>query len=156
MNEQIKKMSTFLQIEYGTLWILFFLLSIGFEVGWLPEGIYADNIKMQYVLGTIGILATLLFVPLSLKVFNIILVKKIKKISLMQAIKAYKFYGSLRLFILAVVIIMNLLIYYSTLQNLGGLCALIGITASLFCIPSQEKIKEDLDMINIEKNDYSS
>lgn len=156
MNEQIKKMSTFLQIEYGTLWILFFLLSISFEVGWLPEGIYADNAKMQYILGTAGILATLLFVPLSLKVFSIILVKKIKNTSLVQAVKFYKFYSSLRLFILAVIIIMNLLIYYSTLQNLGGLCALIGITASLFCIPSLEKIKEDLDLINIQKNDYSS
>ena len=40
-----------------------------------------------------------------------------------------------------------------TLNNIGGLCALIGITASVFCLPGEKKLREEMNLItNNEEN----
>lgn len=49
---------------------------------------------------------------------------------------------------LAIVTFLNIYVYYTTLDNIGGLCALIGVTASIFCLPSEKKLKEELNITN--------
>ena len=41
-------------------------------------------------------------------------------------------------------VIINILTYYLTLSNTGLLCALITLTASLFCIPGEKRLREEL------------
>lgn len=148
MDEQIKRMSLTLRLKYGIFILISLFLCFSFEMEWLPIGYYADNFQIQYILGTIGILSTIILVPLSLKLFSLALTKKIKNATLSQAIKLYNFYSNIRLGILLIVVLMNLFFYYATLQNIGGLCGLIGLAASIFCFPNERKIKEELDLIN--------
>lgn len=152
MEKQIKKLVQILQTEYWIFITITILFGLSYEMGWIPEGIYAGDVRMQYIWGTAGILTALLIVPLSLKLFSIVMNKKINNLPLQSAIKSYKMWSEIRLLMLAIVTFFNIFVYYSTLDNIGGLCALIGITASVFCLPSKKKLKEELSITdNLEK-----
>ena len=146
MNELVKRLKNILQIEYITFIILALLFSFAYEIGWLEEGRYATDVRMQYILESIGIIVATCFVPLALKLFGWVMEKKIRKRALTSAIKLYRLMGEIRLMLLALVVFINIYVYYATLDNIGGLCALIGVTASLFCLPSAKKIESELDL----------
>ena len=145
MEKQVKKLARVLKTEYGMFILLPVLLSIFYELDWLPAGYYAHDARMQYILGTTGILLALAFVPLSLKLFNFAPVKRIKEMPLEQAVRRYKTCCSLRIGMLGAVVLSNVVFYYLTLQNTGLLCAFIGLVASFFCIPGENRIRQELD-----------
>ena len=60
------------------------------------------------------------------------------------ALKRFVQMSIVRLGILEIAIIVNLLCYYLTLSSTGNLCMLIGLTASLFCLPSEKKLRNEL------------
>jgi uncharacterized BrkB/YihY/UPF0761 family membrane protein len=108
---------------------------------------YADDFMMQYILETVGILATIAIVPLSLKLFSVKLNKVIKEANFENSLKLYQQWSNIRLVILAILTYMNIFIYYMTLNSIGGLCALIAITASVFCLPGEKKMREELNLV---------
>ena len=148
MDEQIKKLVRILQIQYWLFISLAIAYCAVYEIGWIEEGIYAGDVRLQYIWETIAILTTVILVPLSLKLFNIVMTKKIVKSSLQVARRLYKRWNEIRLLMLAIVTFLNIYVYYTTLDNIGGLCALIGVTASIFCLPSEKKLKEELNITN--------
>jgi hypothetical protein len=148
MDEQIKKLVRILQIQYWLFISLAIAYCAVYEIGWIEEGIYAGDVRLQYIWETIAILTTVILVPLSLKLFNIVMTKKIVKSSLQVAMRLYKRWNEIRLLMLAIVTFLNIYVYYTTLDNIGGLCALIGVTASIFCLPSEKKLKEELNITN--------
>lgn len=148
MDEQIKKLVRILQIQYWLFISLAIAYCAVYEIGWIEEGIYAGDVRLQYIWETIVILTTVILVPLSLKLFNIIMTKKVVKSSLQVAMRLYKRWNEIRLLMLAIVTFLNIYVYYTTLDNIGGLCALIGVTASIFCLPSEKKLKEELNITN--------
>jgi hypothetical protein len=38
-------------------------------------------------------------------------------------------------------------VYYTTLSSIGGLCAFIALIASLFCIPGEKRVAEELKQV---------
>ena len=90
MDEQIKKLVRILQIQYWLFISLAIAYCAGCEIGWIEEGIYAGDVRLQYIWETIAILTTVILVPLSLKLFNIIMTKKVVKSSLPVAMRLYK------------------------------------------------------------------
>lgn len=148
MDEQIKKLVRILQIQYWLFISLAVAYCAVYEIGWIEEGIYAGDVRLQYIWETIAILTTVILVPLSLKLFNIVMTKKVVKSSLQIAMRLYKRWNEIRLLMLAIVTFLNIYVYYTTLDNIGGLCALIGVTASIFCLPSEKKLKEELNITN--------
>lgn len=148
MDEQIKKLVRILQIQYWLFISLAIAYCAVYEIGWIEEGIYAGDVRLQYIWETIAILTTVILVPLSLKLFNIVMTKKIVKSSLQVAMRLYKRWNEIRLLMLAIVTFLNIYVYYTTLDNIGGLCALIGVMASIFCLPSEKKLKEELNITN--------
>lgn len=147
MDELVKKLIRVLQIEYAVFIMLALLFCIAYEAGWLVEGGYATDVRMQYILQTIGVLVAICLVPLSLKMFGVVLKKKIQRAPLPIAMKVYRITSEVRLVLLALVVYVNIYVYYATLDNIGGLCALIGVTASLFCLPNTKKVEAELDII---------
>lgn len=117
-------------------------LGQGFEL--IPVGSIEGNIQATYYFETIGILLTALCIPLSLKLFSLVLKKKIDNMTITLALKRYVQMSIVRLGILEIAIIVNLLCYYLTLSSTGNLCMLIGLTASLFCLPSEKKLRNEL------------
>ena len=136
MEEQIKRAVRNLNISYVFFWVLpAFLLGAG-EFELFPVGTLADDVRATYYFETFGILLTAVCVPLSLKLFNLVLKKKIDHMTITLALKRYVQLSNVRLGLLEVAILLNLLCYYLTFSNTGNLCMLIFLTSSLFCLPS--------------------
>lgn len=147
--EEIKKLIRRQRIEYALFWIIAVGLTICFESGILTDGLYAGNVRMEYFLETSGILLTIVFIPLSLKLFNLALVKRIRQFPLLKALKSYGRWSEIRLLMLAIVVLANLVIYYLTLNSIGGLCALMGLTASFFCWPGVKRMMNELNVTEV-------
>lgn len=144
MEEQIKRAVRHLNIVYVFFWVFpAFLLAAG-EFELIPVGSIEGNTQTVYYLETVGILLTALGIPFSLKLFSLVLKKKIDKMTITLALKRYVQLSILRLGILEVVVVFNLLCYYLTLSSTGNLCMLIGLTASFFCLPGEKKLRGEL------------
>ncbi|MBR8709800.1 hypothetical protein [Bacteroides pyogenes] len=144
MKKQIKRAVRSLNISYIFFWVLpAFLMGAG-ELELMPVGGLADDAEAVYYLETIGILLTAVCVPLSLKLFSMVLKNKINELTVTLALKRYVLWSNVRLGILEVVVLFNLLCYYLTLSNTGNLCMLIGLTASLFCLPGEKRLRNEL------------
>lgn len=147
MEEQIKRVVRNLNITYVFFWVLpAFLIGAG-EFELFPVGMLAENVRATYYFDTIAILLTALCVPLSLKLFSLVLKKKIDKLTIPLALKCYVRWSNVRLLLLELTILFSVFSYYFTLSNTGNLCMLIGLTASLFCLPSEKRLRNELHII---------
>lgn len=144
MEELIRKTLLNLKIEYTLFWGLPLIIVLLGECDHEWVGLYADNFRVSYLLETIGILLAATCVPLALKLFSWVLTKKIDVVSFPEALRLYFRWSSVRLLMLEAAVIINILTYYLTLSNTGLLCALITLTASLFCIPGEKRLREEL------------
>ena len=144
MEEQIKRAVRNLNISYVFFWVLPAFLLGAWEFELIPVGSIEGNVQATYYFETIGILLTALCIPFSLKLFSLVLKKKIDNMTITLALKRYVQMSIVRLGILEIAIIVNLLCYYLTLSSTGNLCMLIGLTASLFCLPSEKKLRNEL------------
>ena len=149
MAEVIKQLLKRLKIEFVAVWCLVLLLVVCYEVGLFTEGIFVGDVRMDYILTTIGILLTIVMIPLSLRLFNLNLVKRISKLSTFEALKSYRRWSEVRLALLLVAALLNMSIYYLTLNTTGLFCSLMALLATLFCIPTKERLLKELDLNDI-------
>ncbi|NDV82885.1 hypothetical protein [Bacteroides sp. 51] len=141
-----KKIAQKLKTQYYLFWVLPILFVVAYETDFLPVGLYADDPRMMYIWETVGILTAIVCVPLALKLFSVVLKKKIDEVHLTEALSKYILWSGVRLAILEVAILLNILVYYLTLSNVGAFCALIAVTASVFCLPGEKRMREELNV----------
>lgn len=149
MAEVIKQLLKRLKIEFVAVWCLVLLLVVCYEAGIFTEGVFVGDARMDYILTTIGILLTIVMIPLSLRLFNLNLVKRISKLSTFEALKSYRRWSEVRLSLLLVAALLNMSIYYLTLNTTGLFCSLMALLATLFCIPTKERLLKELDLNDI-------
>lgn len=143
--KEIKQTLIRQKTEFALLWIIALCIITMFETGIIHEGELAGQATIEFYLETGAIILTLLIIPLSLKLFTRKL-NNLRELTLRDAIKAYQRWNSVRLSLLAIIIWGNLILYYITLNNIGALCALISSIAALYCIPSKERIINELNI----------
>lgn len=153
MEKKIKQLLRYLQIEYVAVWVLPLLLVALYETGVMTEGAYAGDVRMDYVLQTVGILLAVGLIPLSLRLFSLSLVKNVKQRSLPEALKSYRRWSEIRTGMLVVPVLVNLSFYYLTLNNTGVLCAMMALIASLFCVPTRKRMLDELDLVKEENEE---
>lgn len=144
MEQEIKRLSSHLRLLYFTFWLLAILIVVLCESMDGFVGRYASNSKAVYLAETVVILLTILTIPISLKFYARMLTNKIDKLSIDKALKAYRKLNYLRLALLAVPMLVGQFVYYQMLSNTGVLCALIALCASLFCVPSEKRLRQEL------------
>lgn len=149
MAEVIKQLLKRLKIEFVAVWCLVLLLVVCYEAGIFTEGVFVGDARMDYILTTIGILLTIVMIPLSLRLFNLNLVKCISKLSTFEALKSYRRWSEVRLALLLVAALLNMSIYYLTLNTTGLFCSLMALLATFFCIPTKERLLKELDLNDI-------
>lgn len=137
-----------MQIAFALAYVITLVVSLLFEWNVFESGIWGVTDHMAYVMKTVGVLLTLLCVPLSLSLFNTHVNKRIRSFPLQKALHTYLLWSYIRLSFLTVVVAGNMAIYYLTLDNTGFMCALIGVIATFFCVPTQKKFCDDLDINN--------
>ena len=146
MKEQIKRI---LKLQIGGfigIWAFPAFYAFLFEIGVLEEGTYAGDAQMEYIFQSVCILLTIFLIPLALRLFNLNLVKRIKELPLQDALKSYRIWGDVRLSLLFAPVMISLTFYYLTLNTTGLFCACMALIASLFCVPSENRIINELDL----------
>ena len=146
MKEQIKRILKWQIVAFILVWALPLVYALLHETGVLSQGALASDAQMEYIFQTIGILMTIVLIPFALRIFNLNLVKRIQELPLQQALKSYRIWADVRLALLVVPALINLQFYYLTLNNTGLFCAAMSLIASLFCVPSESRIKNELDL----------
>lgn len=131
---------TKLRIAYGSLWVVSIAFAFLYENGIVEDGAYADSPTVCYALGTLGVALTIVLIPFSLKVFSRIF-NRISQLSDDEAKRLQVRYESVRIALYYVIVLLNISIYYATLQSSSALCALMALVAYLFCVP--KKMKND-------------
>ena len=146
MKEQIKKILIIQKSAFLGVWTAPLLLVVLYETGLYQEGLLAGDAQMEYILQSVSILLTIGLIPFALRMFNLNLVKRIKELPLQQALKSYQTWSLLRLALLFVPAILSLSFYYLTMNTTNLFCACMALIATLFCVPSESRIKNELDL----------
>ena len=146
MKEQIKRILIIQKSAFLGVWTAPLLLVVLYETGLYQEGLLAGNAQMEYILQSVSILLTIGLIPFALRMFNMNLVKRIKDLPLQQALKSYQIWSFLRLALLFVPAILALSFYYLTMNTTNLFCACMALIATLFCVPSENRIKNELDL----------
>lgn len=146
MKEQIKKILLTLKCTFVVFWTIPVWFVALYETGVFAKGIHAGDAQMDYILQSIGILMTVSLLPFALRIFNLNLVKRIKDYPLERALASYKLWNDVRLALIAVPAILNFSFYYLTLNTTGLFCGAMAMLVSLFCVPSVNRIKNELDL----------
>lgn len=144
MEERIKQVTRLLKVLYACYWLLAVFIVVCSETTDHWTGLYADDVRTTFEAETITILLAVVCVPVSLKLFSRVLDHKIDVVSLPVALRLYARWNAVRLVLLALPVVAGLFTYYLTLSTKGVLCALIALTASLFCIPSENRLRKEL------------
>lgn len=144
MEEKIKRAASRVKMSFVYFWLLPVFLVIFGETGGAWVGLYAGDVRAAYFAETITILLSALSVPASLKLFSWVLVRKIELspspmhcvcmccgVGCVWLCLPYRWWRD-----------SSLIIWY--LSNKGVLCALIALTASLFCLPEKKRLREEL------------
>lgn len=143
--EEIRKWVHWQQGEYALFWLLALGVALLFEGGLLDEGGLVGQAQLEFMLETLTILLTLGMIPLALKLFTWRRAR-LRALPLLDALRAYHHIGLVRLLLLGLVVWGNLVLYYLTLNSIGGLCALLGCIASLFCVPGRRRTLSELEI----------
>lgn len=146
MKEQIKRILIIQKSTFLGVWTAPLLLVVLYETGLYQEGLLAGNAQMEYIIQSVSILLTIGLIPFALRMFNLNLVKRIKELPLQQALKSYQTWSFLRLALLFVPAILALSFYYLTMNTTNLFCACMALIATLFCVPSENRIKNELDL----------
>lgn len=146
MKEQIKRILIIQKSAFLGIWTAPLLLVVLYETGLYQEGLLAGNAQMEYILQSVSILLTIGLIPFALRMFNLNLVKRIKELPLQQALKSYQTWSLLRLALLFIPAILALSFYYLTMNTTNLFCACMALIATLFCVPSESRIKNELDL----------
>ena len=144
MEEQIKRTVMYTKICYLVFWLLPVSIVVAGECGASWVGLYAGDVRAAYVAETLVILLTACCVPVSLKLFAWILAKKIDHMSIATALKLYARWSTVRLALLLLPVLTGCVAYYLLMSNKSILCALIALTASLFCLPGEGRLRIEL------------
>ena len=146
MEDRIKHLLTCLKIEYALFWAFSLLLVACYELEILPEGQLVNDPRTGYGVEVAGILLAVTLIPLSLRLFSLSLMQSVKQRPLQEALVSYRRWSEVRIALLLVPSLINLSVYYWTLNNTGLLCAGMVMVASLFCVPGKERLRTELDL----------
>ena len=146
MEKEIAQLLKCLKIEYALLWVLCLVLIVLYEYDILPQGIFTDDVLTGYMLQVCGILLAVGLIPLSLRLFSLSLIKYVRTLPLVEAVKSYRRWNEVRVCLLLVAALVNLSVYYWTMDTTGVLCAGMVLVASLFCVPGRERVVSELDL----------
>jgi len=145
-----------LYVELFAVWGIIILTWILGETGVIPNGeLVAKGQQFEFYVDVALILLTIVCVPLALKLFALNTQRGLRRMDKDEALSAYHTWSIVRLALLLLCAVLGVLVYFLLMDDKGVYCAGIAVVTTLFCIPSEKKVKEFLaskeeeDSINI-------
>lgn len=141
----IKKILKRLWTELCLMWVLAAVPVLCYETNLFPGGACTGDATTAYVLEVAAILLTLAAVPAALKVNGTFLQRKVAERNTPgEKLRTLLRWSEVQVFLLTVVVLVDISVYYATMESLGLLCAAVGLVTSLLCLPSKEKLESYL------------
>ncbi|KAA6325948.1 hypothetical protein EZS27_024890 [termite gut metagenome] len=144
MEAEVKHTLKILYIQFTLFVFIPILLAAAYETDVLSIGLYAEDARMQYVIETIGILVVIACLPAALMLLRFMQKRERENTELPVALKRYVYWCAVRLSLLEIAVVLNIIVSYLTLNNWGGFCVLMALTASVFCLPSKKRLYAEL------------
>lgn len=144
MEEKIERTIAFAKRSYLIFWLFPVLVILLGELDVISPDMDMSNATVIYWTETAVLLLTLGCVPVAWKLLSWALSKKIDYATLPVAMQLYLRWSITRLILLELPALSGCICYYLLLSDKCLLCSLIALTASLFCIPSEKRIRKDL------------
>ena len=95
MEEQIKKTAARVRTTFAYFWMLPILLVLLGETGGEWVGMYAGDVRVTYMAETVTILLAASCVPIALKLFSWVLIRKIDVVTLPEALRLYALWSGI-------------------------------------------------------------
>lgn len=120
------------------------IIVVLYETEWLADGVWATDKSLEFVIATVMELLTICLIPLALRLFKF---KHIHR-QLHQAPEDVRWssllrYGSLRLNMLCLPLLVNTLLYYLFMNVAFGYMAIILLLCLFFVYPSMARCVDD-------------
>ena len=148
MEKRIQSLLLMLRVESCVSWLAVVIVFVlGFS-GVIVNGSVMPNTQQEFTLNSIGVLATLLLLPLTLKLFLLNTTKGLRRMNKDEALDFYHVWSLVRLVLVTLCIAYNAVIYFMTLNATGLLCAFIGVCITIYCLPTRNKVNQYLDVVN--------
>lgn len=141
---RVEKIVKRLRLEFVLIWVLAAVLAICYETALFSEGACVGDATASYILESAAVLLTLAAVPVSLKISGHFLYRRIEGKSEEQAALILLRWSEVQIFLLMIVVLIDLSVYYSTMDSLGLLCSAVGLIASVFCFPTKTRLEHYL------------
>lgn len=140
----MKRIQTILTLEFWLPVALSLIIVVLYETEWLADGVWATDKSLEFVIATVMELLTICLIPLALRLFKF---KHIHR-QLHQAAEDVRWssllrYGSLRLNMLCLPLLVNTLLYYLFMNVAFGYMAIILLLCLFFVYPSIARCVDD-------------
>lgn len=138
MEKVQKKMMAYFCMSIATV----LLLVILFETNIFPTGVFTDSKSSEFVFLTMMEIVTLGAIPLALGLFKI---KLIHAKLVERKEKALLLWGMLRLYLLAIPMLTNVLLYYFYMNVAFGYLGIMLFLCMFFVIPTMDRCQSDVE-----------
>lgn len=140
---EVKPVQRLLLVQfYGYISLALLVLAL-FEFDILPLGYCADSTSLQYYLLVIMELLTIACVPLALKLFSL---KKVKHRLYEQGFPTLGLWGSIRMGLIGLPLLLNVVLYELTIAATFGYLAIITSLCLAFVFPSENRCLNEIDL----------
>lgn len=139
-----------LRVESVVAWAVVVILFVLGSQGVIVNGSVEPHSQREFTLNSIGILSTLLVLPLAVKLFLLNTTRALRRMNKDEALDFYHIWSLVRMVLVTLCISYNVFIYYMTLNMTGLLCACIGICITIYCLPTRQRVDQYLETVNEE------
>lgn len=140
-ESDVKHVQRLLLAQFLIYIVLALLIVLLFEADIVLPGIIANDQTVQYVLLMLMELLTIASIPLALKLFSM---KSVKRRLVAGGNSPLVFFGTLRLSMLGVPVVVNALLYYLSLSAAFGYLAILGALCLAFVYPSESRCLNEI------------
>lgn len=150
MEKYIDKLFRILRIKIVAVWLMVAIAVVLGEMNIIPNGVIAPHSGGEFKLNTVVILLTVIGIPLALRLFTLNTTKGLRRMNNEEALKSYHVWSDVRLGILCLTALLGIVAYYLAVSISCVFCALVAMSATLYCWPSKSKIANYLESVNNE------
>ena len=112
------------------------------ELNIIPTGKLEGNDQIEFILLAVMEMVTICMIPLALRLFRF---KKVKSQLVERREKGLQKWGTIRLEMLTVPMVVNTVLYYLTMHAAFGYLAIILFLCMFFVVPTKERCKAEIE-----------
>lgn len=148
VKKYIQKLYRVLLAELLVVWGVSIVVVVLGQMDVIPNGIVDAHSNEEFVLNTVSIILTVIGIPGAIKLFTLNTTRGLRRMNNEEALGAYHVWSAVRMAILGVLAVYGLVVYYITMNVSGAFCCCIALLATLYCLPSKDKIDSYLATVN--------